>query len=283
MDKRKTCKTQKKFTTERTTYNATHPDFIWKMTSKIEAQKFHMFAAKSITAAMDKSTGKAYEKGTIRNLESWIRSPSERYTEADVKKHQDVIDNISETIVSEDGMNATAHTYRDDRSLRLTDAGKKLFPDLGERLPQLEVVHYKVVEIPNEVMKSDYIKSNSKLAKWINKKIAKYAEQLSCSIPRVYINRRDVVERFGESAVAMTNDSGCIGRCWFSGTIWLDVNYHDKKWGDNPKEFKKHLNNTIAHEMVHMKWKSQLEHKGSKQRRAFDRRVNQVVRGVRYD
>jgi hypothetical protein len=269
MGKRKTCKTQKKFTTERTTYRATHPDFIWKMTSKMEAQKFHMFAAKSITAAMDKSTDKAYEKGVIRNLESWIRSPSDKYTEADVKKHQDEIDNISETIISEDGMTATANAYRGDRR----QAG----------VPYSEVVHYKVVEVPNEVMKSDYIKSNSKLAKWINKKIAKYAEQLNCSIPRVFINRRDIVERFGESAVAMTSDSGCIGRCWFSGTIWLDVNYHDKKWGDNPKEFRKHLNHTIAHEMVHLKWKTQLQHKGSKQRRAFDRRVNQVVRGVRYD
>ena len=282
MGKRKTCKTQKKFTTETTTYRAYHPDFIWKMTDKTEARKYHMFAAKSITAAMDKSTGKAYEKGTIRNLESWIRSPSDRYTEADVKRHQDVIDNISETIISQDGMTATAHVYREG-SNRLTEAGKKLFPDLGERLPYLEVKHYKVVEIPNEVMKSDYIKKNSKLAKWIDKKIAKYCEQLNCSKPTVYINRRDIVERFGESAVAMTSDSGCIGRCWFSGTIWLDVNYHDKKWGHDPKEFKKHLNHTIAHEMVHLKWKTQLQHKGSKQRRAFDRRVNQVVRGVRYD
>ena len=226
---------------------------------------------------MDKVTEKAFEKGQIRNLEAWIRSPSDKYNEGDLKRHQKKIDNISETIISEDGMTATAHVYHEWNFKVNKPHGQQEEPQT------LEVQHWKVEEIPNSVMKSDYIKKNSKLAKWIDKKIAKYCEQLNCSKPTVYINRRDIVERFGEYAVAKTSDSGCIGRCWFSGTIWLDVNYHDKKWGHDPKEFKKHLNHTIAHEMVHLKWKTQLQHNGSKQRRAFDRRVNQVVRGVRYD
>jgi len=147
----------------------------------------------------------------------------------------------------------------------------------------------KIIKVENQVMKSDYIKSNSKLAKWIHKRFVKYADQLGVSVPTYYINRRDIVERMGEYAVAKTSDSGCIGRCWYgSDIIWIDVNYHDKKWGSDQKAFRKNIDHTIAHEMVHLRFHSRsdplhVRHDGSKQRRAFDRRTNQVVRGKRYD
>ena len=151
-----------------------------------------------------------------------------------------------------------------------------------------EITVYKVSKVEHKQMKSNYIKSNSKLAKWIHKRFVKYAEQLGISVPPYYINRRDIVERLGEYAVAHTNDSYCIGFCWYgSGVIWIDVNYHDLKWGDNQKEFRKNVDHTIAHEMVHLRFYSKndpehVDHDGSKRRRAFDRRVNQVVRGKKY-
>ena len=142
----------------------------------------------------------------------------------------------------------------------------------------------KIIKVENQVMKSDYIKSNSKLAKWIHKRFVKYADQLGVSVPRYYINRRDIVERMGSYALDKTNDSGCIGRCWFtSEVIWIDVNFHDKRYGSDQKAFRKKLDHTIAHEMLHLKFKTAFQHKGSKQRRAFDRRTNQLMRGKKYD
>ena len=147
---------------------------------------------------------------------------------------------------------------------------------------------YKVSKVEHKQMKSDYIKSNSKLAKWIHKRFVKYADQLGVSVPPYYINRRDIVERMGEYAVAHTNDSYCIGFCWYgSGVIWIDVNYHDLKWGSDKKEFRKHIDHTIAHEMVHLRFNNRndpehVDHEGSKRRRAFDRRTNQVLRGKKY-
>lgn len=147
---------------------------------------------------------------------------------------------------------------------------------------------YKVSKVEHKQMKSNYIKSNSKLAKWIHKRFVKYADQLGVSVPPYYINRRDIVERMGEYAVAHTNDSYCIGFCWYgSGVIWIDVNYHDLKWGSDQKEFRKNIDHTIAHEMVHLRFNNpndpeHVDHGGSKRRRAFDRRVNQVIRGKRY-
>ena len=152
-----------------------------------------------------------------------------------------------------------------------------------------EIKIVKINKVENQVMKSDYIKSNSKLAKWIHSRFVKYAEQLGVSVPTYYINRKDIVEKMGEYAIAKTSDCTCIGRCWYgSKIIWIDVNYHDKKWGKDQKEFRKNLNDTIAHEMVHLRFHREsdpehVKHDGSKQRRAFDRRVNQVVRGKRYD
>ena len=96
------------------------------------------------------------------------------------------------------------------------------------------------------------------------------------------------IERMGEYAVAHTNDSYCIGFCWYgSGVIWIDVNYHDLKWGSDQKEFRKNIDHTIAHEMVHLRFNNindseHVDHQGSKRRRAFDRRTNQVLRGKRY-
>jgi len=151
-----------------------------------------------------------------------------------------------------------------------------------------ETTVYKVSKVEHKQMKSNYIKSNSKLAKWIHKRFVKYAEQLGVSVPPYYINRRDIVERMGEYAVSHTNDCTCIGKCWYgSGIIWIDVNYHDLRWGDNQKEFRKNVDHTIAHEMVHLRFHSKndpehVDHEGSKRRRAFDRRVNQVVRGKKY-
>ena len=152
-----------------------------------------------------------------------------------------------------------------------------------------EIKIVKINKVENQVMKSNYIKSNSKLAKWIHKRFVKYADQLGVSVPTYYINRRDIIERMGQYAVAKTSDCTCIGRCWYgSEIIWIDVNYHDKRWGNDQKEFRKNLDNTIANDMVHIRFNREsdpqhVKHDGSKQRREFDRRVNQVVRGKRYD
>jgi hypothetical protein len=151
-----------------------------------------------------------------------------------------------------------------------------------------EIVVYKVSKVKNKIMKTDYIKSNSKLAKWINKRFEKYSSQLNCSMPRYYINRRDIVERYGIRMMDDTTDCTCIGRCWYGlNRIWIDVNYHDKKWGSDKKEFRKKLDNTIAHEMVHLKFGDHsntfhVDHEGSKRARAFQRRLNQVIRGKTY-
>ena len=281
-------KTQKKFTVTVTTYEANAPDFVWKFRNRIEKYSVggargrtynDKFSAKSITLAMDKVTEKNFEKRQIKAIESWLNIPTQdRYNDDDLKYNQNHLNNISETIISEDGITATAHVYSEWNF-------KVNKPHKVQADPQsLRVQHFKVEQITNQVMKSDYIKSNSKLAKWIHKRFVKYANQLGVSVPRYYINRRDIVERMGSYALDKTRDTGCIGRCWFSSeVIWIDVNYHDKKWGSDKKAFRKNLDHTIAHEMVHLKFKTAFQHKGSKQRRAFDRRTNQVVRGKRYD
>jgi hypothetical protein len=152
-----------------------------------------------------------------------------------------------------------------------------------------EITIYKVSKIENKVMKTNHIKSNSKLAKWIDKRFEKYSSQLSCSKPRYFINRKDMVEKFGKHMMSRTDDCTCIGRCWYGRQlIWIDVNFHDKRWGDDPKEFRKNLDNTIAHEMVHLKFGNHshplhVDHEGSKRARAFQRRLNQVLRGKKYD
>ena len=98
-----------------------------------------------------------------------------------------------------------------------------------------------------------------------------------------------MVEKFGSSMMEETSDCTCIGKCWTGGwnLIWIDVNYHDKRWGDDPKEFRKNLDNTIAHEMVHLKFDRRshplhVDHEGSKRSRAFERRISQVKRGHKY-
>lgn len=158
----------------------------------------------------------------------------------------------------------------------------------GELIPQPKFIKvYKVKKREHEQMKTDYIKSNSKLAKWIHKRFVKYADQLGVPVPKYYINRRDIVERMGNYALSKTNDCTCIGRCWYSGIIWIDVNYHDLHWEKDQKEFKKNLDNTIAHEMVHLRFYREsdplhVDHHGSKKKRAFEKRINQVMRGKRY-
>ena len=150
------------------------------------------------------------------------------------------------------------------------------------------IVIYKVSKVEHKQMKSNYIKSNSKLAKWIHKRFVKYANQLGVSVPRYYINRKDMVENFGEHMLDQTNDCTCIGKCWVGrNLIWIDVNYHDLKWGKDKKEFRKNLDHTIAHEMVHHVFGNHndplhVDHEGSKRRRAFERRIHQVIRGKRY-
>ena len=165
-------------------------------------------------------------------------------------------------------------------------AHKVSFNDGGEQI----LTVYNVKQQERKIMKSSYIRSNSVLAKWIHKRFEKYSSNLNCGMPRYHINRRDMVEKFGSYMMEETSDCTCIGRCWTGGwnLIWIDVNYHDLKWGSNPKEFRKNLDNTIAHEMVHLKFDRRshplhVKHDGSKQRREFNRRVNQVVRGKKYD
>jgi len=163
-------------------------------------------------------------------------------------------------------------------------ANKVSFNDKGEQI----LTVYNIKQVGNKVMKTNYIRSNSKLAKWIHNRFEKYSNQLNCSMPRYYINRRDIVEKYGSRMMNYTTDCTCIGRCWYGlNRIWIDVNYHDKQWGDDKKEFRKHLDNTIAHEMVHLKFGDHsntfhVDHEGSKRARAFQRRLNQVLRGKKY-
>jgi|TARA_B110000438_G_scaffold210877_1_gene202924 hypothetical protein len=186
------------------------------------------------------------------------------------KELKSEIERISDTTIN--GLEAVAH--------------KVSFNDKSEQI----LTVFNVKQEPNKIMKTNYIRSNSKLAKWIHKRFEKYSSNLNCKMPRYYINRRDMVEKFGSYMMEETSDCTCIGRCWTGGwnLIWIDVNYHDKRWGSKPKEFRKNLDNTIAHEMVHLKFDRRshplhVKHDGSKQRREFNRRVNQVVRGKKYD
>ena len=203
---------------------------------------------------------------------SYLTEDERKY---EYERTKQLIANTSNPIIN--GNIATAWTKR-------TDVLNK-----DDVLTMQEIVVFKVSKVEHKQMKTNFIRSNSKLAKWIHKRFEKYSNQLNCSMPRYYINRRDMVEKFGNHMMNKTTDCTCIGRCWFqSNLIWIDVNYHDLKWGNDPKEFRKHLDNTIAHEMVHLKFGSKhhplhVEHNGSKQRRAFDRRTNQVVRGKSYN
>ena len=164
-------------------------------------------------------------------------------------------------------------------------ANKVSFNDGGEQI----LTVYNVKQVERKIMKASYIRSNSKLAKFIHKRFEKYSSNLNCRMPEYYINRRDMVKRFGSYMMEETTDCTCIGKCWTGGwnLIWIDVNYHDLTWGNDPKEFRKHLDNTIAHEMVHLKFASRnhplhVDHEGSKRSRAFERRISQVKRGKRY-
>ena len=185
------------------------------------------------------------------------------------KELESEIARISDTQIN--GLDAVAH--------------KVSFNDGGEQI--LTVFNVKQQE--RKIMKASYIRSNSVLAKWIHKRFEKYSSNLNCGMPRYHINRRDMVEKYGSHMMEETSDCTCIGRCWTGGwnLIWIDVNYHDLKWGGNPKEFRKHLDNTIAHEMVHLKFSRKshplhVDHEGSKRSRAFERRIRQVKRGHKY-
>ena len=195
-------------------------------------------------------------------------------SDAEKKEHYDniklEITRTSDTIIN--GLDAIAH--------------KVSFNDGGEQI----LTVYNVKQQERKIMKASYIRSNSVLAKWIHKRFEKYSRNLNCKMPRYHINRKDMIKKFGSYMMEETSDCTCIGKCWSGGwnLIWIDVNYHDLKWGGNPKEFRKHLDNTIAHEMVHLKFDRRshplhVKHNGSKQRREFNRRVNQVVRGKKYD
>jgi hypothetical protein len=210
-----------------------------------------------------------------------IQVPSGRYhhlynmsylNDVEKKEHEkelkSEIERTSDTLIN--GLDAIAH--------------KVSFNDGGEQI----LTVYNVKQVERKIMKASYIRSNSKLAKFIHKRFEKYSSNLNCRMPEYYINRRDMVKRFGSYMMEETTDCTCIGKCWFGrDLIWIDVNYHDLTWGENPKEFRKHLDNTIAHEMVHLKfWRKSdpfhVDHEGSKRSRAFERRINQVKRGKRY-
>ena len=237
-----------------------------------------------LASAMEKLVLKKKYKRELRKLQNGknlIRVPSSYFpidvsylSEAEKKEHEEdlrlYIKNTSNTIIN--GLEAIVH------KVSFTRFDKE----------QILTV-YNVKQEPNKIMKTNHIKSNSKLAKWIDKRFEKYSSQLSCSKPRYFINRKDMVEKFGKHMKSRTDDCTCIGRCWYGRQlIWIDVNFHDKYWGDDPKEFRKNLNNTIAHEMVHLKFGDHshplhVDHEGSKRARAFQRRLNQVLRGKKYD
>lgn len=236
-----------------------------------------------LASAMEKLVLKKKWMRELKKLEQGkeIKIPSSHYpldvsylNDLEKKEHEkelkSEIERTSDTTIN--GLDAVAH--------------KVSFNDGGEQI----LTVYNVKQQERKIMKTSYIRSNSVLAKWIHKRFEKYSSNLNCRMPRYHINRRDMVEKFGSYMMEETSDCTCIGKCWTGGwnLIWIDVNYHDLKWGKNPKEFRKNLDNTIAHEMVHLKFDRRshplhVKHDGSKQRREFNRRVNQVVRGKKYD
>ena len=236
-----------------------------------------------LASAMEKLVLKKKWMRELKKLEQGkeIKIPSSHYpldvsylSDLEKKEHEkelkSEIERTSDTTIN--GLDAVAH--------------KVSFNDGGEQI----LTVYNVKQQERKIMKTSYIRSNSVLAKWIHKRFEKYSSNLNCRMPRYHINRRDMVEKFGSYMMEETSDCTCIGKCWTGGwnLIWIDVNYHDLKWGKNPKEFRKNLDNTIAHEMVHLKFDRRshplhVKHDGSKQRREFNRRVNQVVRGKKYD
>ena len=238
---------------------------------------------KDLASAMETLVLKKKWMRELKKLEQGkeIKIPSSHYpldvsylSDLEKKEHEkelkSEIEKTSDTTIN--GLDAIAH--------------KVSFNDGGEQI----LTVYNVKQQEHKIMKASYIRSNSVLAKWIHKRFEKYSSNLNCRMPRYHINRRDMVEKFGSYMMEETSDCTCIGKCWTGGwnLIWIDVNYHDLKWGGNPKEFRKHLDNTIAHEMVHLKFDRRshplhVKHNGSKQRREFNRRVNQVVRGKKYD
>ena len=238
---------------------------------------------KDLASAMETLVLKKKWMRELKKLEQGkeIKIPSSHYpldvsylSDLEKKEHEkelkSEIEKTSDTTIN--GLDAIAH--------------KVSFNDGGEQI----LTVYNVKQQEHKIMKASYIRSNSVLAKWIHKRFEKYSSNLNCGMPRYHINRRDMVKKFGSHMMEETSDCTCIGRCWTGGwnLIWIDVNYHDLKWGGNPKEFRKHLDNTIAHEMVHLKFDRRshplhVKHNGSKQRREFNRRVNQVVRGKKYD
>ena len=238
---------------------------------------------KDLASAMETLVLKKKWMRELKKLEQGkeIKIPSSHYpldvsylSDLEKKEHEkelkSEIGRTSDTTIN--GLDAVAH--------------KVSFNDGGEQI----LTVYNVKQQERKIMKASYIRSNSVLAKWIHKRFEKYSSNLNCGMPRYHINRRDMVKKFGSYMMEETSDCTCIGRCWSGGwnLIWIDVNYHDLKWGGNPKEFRKHLDNTIAHEMTHLKFSKSnhplhVDHKGSKTARAFNRRVNQVVRGKKYD
>ena len=236
-----------------------------------------------LASAMEKLVLKKKYTRELKKLEQGklIKIPSSHFpidvsylSDLEKKEHEkelkSEIERTSDTTIN--GLDAIAH--------------KVSFNDGGEQI----LTVYNVKQQERKIMKTSYIRSNSVLAKWVHKRFEKYSSNLNCKMPRYHINRRDMVEKFGSYMMEETSDCTCIGKCWTGGwnLIWIDVNYHDLKWGKNPKEFRKHLDNTIAHEMVHLKFDRRshplhVKHDGSKQRREFNRRVNQVVRGKKYD
>tara|TARA_R110000772_G_scaffold50194_3_gene115432 strand:+ start:782 stop:1666 length:885 start_codon:yes stop_codon:yes gene_type:complete len=238
---------------------------------------------KDLASAMETLVLKKKWMRELKKLEQGkeIKIPSSHYpldvsylSDLEKKEHEkelkSEIERTSNTTIN--GLDAIAH--------------KVSFNDGGEQI----LTVYNVKQQERKIMKASYIRSNSVLAKWIHKRFEKYSSNLNCGMPRYHINRRDMVEKYGSYMMEETSDCTCIGRCWTGGwnLIWIDVNYHDLKWGSDPKEFRKHLDNTIAHEMVHLKFDRRshplhVKHDGSKQRREFNRRVNQVVRGKKYD
>jgi len=236
-----------------------------------------------LASAMEKLVLKKKYTRELKKLEQGklIKIPSSHFpidvsylSDLEKKEHEkelkSEIERTSDTTIN--GLDAIAH--------------KVSFNDGGEQI----LTVYNVKQQERKIMKTSYIRSNSVLAKWVHKRFEKYSSNLNCKMPRYHINRRDMVEKFGSYMMEETSDCTCIGKCWTGGwnLIWIDVNYHDLKWGKNPKEFRKNLDNTIAHEMVHLKFDRRshplhVKHDGSKQRREFNRRVNQVVRGKKYD
>jgi len=124
---------------------------------------------------------------------------------------------------------------------------------------------------------------SSKLKRMIMKMFDKYTDHLSVNVRScdILLTHKELKDQFGKHELQIRK-SKYLGMKFWTGDIWINTEMHIEKYGDDKKNLKKHLQNTVIHELVHKKFPS-MHHRSVKGKRAFHARVNQIKRGTRYD